>query len=242
MNRNVSVGSASSHVRRAAERFKEWAALKSYVQKQKAQKTGIQVGVSAIFGLFLLVWAEIALYMALAASMKPYFAALLVLAFNLLIIGGVNLAIASWKRGVRHSEERVMLHQLYDGDDYSTHRAGEHRHGKKDDNSHENLSVSDAVLRAAKNRHEARLELMSARSELFDSTHAFVNEKIRMPLNRYVIQPVSRYRVPISFAGSFLVGLLAARALMPKREIELIEISEVPVTNDIRSDDFYSKP
>lgn len=224
MNNNLGVGSASSHVKRAAERFKEWAALKSYVQKQKAQKTGIQIGVSAIFGLFLLVWAEIALYMALAASMKPYFAALLVLAFNLAIVGGVNLAIASWKRSVRHSEERVMLHQLHDGDDRGIQRSGEHRHAK--------LTASDAVLRAAKNRHEAQLELMSARSEFLDTTHAFVNDKIRVPFNRFVVQPVTKYRVPISFFGSFIVGLLAARALMPKREIsevEVIEVTEVPV-------------
>ena len=45
--------------------------------------------------------------------------------------------------------------------------------------------------------------------------------------------------MPISFAGSFVVGLLAARALMPKRdisEVEVIEVTEVPATSDIRTD------
>lgn len=225
MNTNLGVSSATTRMKRAAERFKEWAALKSYVQKQKAQKTGIQVGVSAIFGLFLLVWAEVALYLAFAASMKPYFAALLVFAVNLAIVGGVNLAVISWKRNVKRSEDRAMLTQL-NGDVEGRHLI--HRERAHD----EKLSASDAVLRAAKNRHEARLELLTARSEFRDTASLFVNDNI--------VQPISRNRLPIAFSGSFFVGLLAARALLPKREkanaLELIEVDSTPTSASITRD------
>ena len=217
MNTTIGFGAAADHVKSAAQHFKDWAQLKSYVQKQKAQKTGIQVAVSAVFGTFLLIWAEVAAYLAFAASMKPYFAALTVLGINLLIVGGVNLFVMAWKKRVKQSERHASLPEL--------------ERDKRQRERREELSAPDAVLRAERNRHEGRHELWVAKNELIDSANNFVNEKVVMPANRYIVAPVSRHRMPIGFATSFAVGLLVARALIPRRkrsEYDLIRVETVP--------------
>lgn len=202
MNTTMGFSGAAGHVKSAARHFKDWAQLKSYVQKQKAQKTGIQVAVSAIFGTFLLIWAEVAAYLALAASMKPYFAALIVLGINLAIVGGVNLFITAWKKRVRHYENIGSMPEL--------------ERDKRLRERREELSAPDAVLRAERNRHEGRHELMVAKNELIDSANGFVQEKIVVPANRFIVEPVSRHRMPLAFVSSFAVGLLVARALVPR--------------------------
>jgi hypothetical protein len=88
--------------------FKDWINLVASAQKVQATRLTAQLGLSVVFTFFILIWAEIALYLGLSKVFSTYVAALLVLAFNAIVLLGVSLAGKVAKRRVTAEKAEAL--------------------------------------------------------------------------------------------------------------------------------------
>ncbi|MEW6055317.1 MAG: hypothetical protein AB1540_01775 [Bdellovibrionota bacterium] len=107
MHASSSVSNATQHTKSALHLLNDWLKFKAGAQKQKAKRVSVQLAVTIVFGLLVLVWAEIALYLAISNAVGSAWAAFLVLLFNAAVVAAVNFAIRAKQREFTHSTQYI---------------------------------------------------------------------------------------------------------------------------------------
>ncbi len=98
MAQSAGIRSANEHVRHGLTNLVEFFQLKAAAQASRVRKTGVQAAAMLGFGLAILVWLELTVYLALRIPLQPVLAALVTVLVNALALGILNMFLSRWKR------------------------------------------------------------------------------------------------------------------------------------------------